>query len=205
MVPHRRPTAFISTLRSLLQKHIRAVVNLHYRTAQQPLPKLPAELNITLILQIVSECCSTFKIAYVVGHAVMTLSNRRMTALRVTMMYALKNTAGAWPVVEWQEEDGTEVIAIFHFDDLEDPSTCSWLKHVGRRYSLAERRWMENSIAWNVATLAHLKTLFIAAQHTLGVLEWSVADAIALYCQSSPKECSKDEYASHLALLIHGG
>jgi hypothetical protein len=122
----------------------------------------------------------------------------QMTALRATAAHPLVDDASSWPVVEWKEGDDIEVLAIFHVDeDVEEPESCSWVTHTGVgpcEDDKTERRWKKSSVAWNVGHLGHLKTLFGAAQHILSFLEWSVADAFVLYCQSDPKDCSAEEY-----------
>ena len=121
-----------------------------------------------------------------------------MTAFRATVVYPLINNENSWPVVEWKEDEDTEVIAIFHIQNEPDGvDACSWLMHSANGVHTEENatsRWKRSSIEWSVRQLGHLKTLFGAAQHVMGILEWSVADALPLYCQSRPENCSDGQY-----------
>lgn len=187
-------TKSINNLRADLNEHITALVDLHYRTRQRPIPKLSVPLTPQLILQTIWTCCPTLEVALLVTRAVIGQWTRRKIALRANMIYTLKTDGHAWPVVEWEEDDDTQVIVVFHFDDLENPTSCSWLVHTGKLYSQATKRWMKSAVEWNIADLGHLKTLFVVAEHTLGVMQWEFADALRLYCHSYPEESSKEEY-----------
>lgn len=128
-----------------------------------------------------------------------------MTALRVSAVCSFTNNDFSWPILEWKESDDTETIAIFHIEDQDEPEDCSWLMHSGVDKSgevETEKKWAGSAVSWSVADLDHLKTLFGAAQHTLGILEWPVQDAIKLYCQTNPSTCSDEELLPMQSLLI---
>jgi hypothetical protein len=201
ITPFRYPTAF-AAVQHELKGHTHVIAQLHGRTSQKPIPPLSPNFSFPLILKTIRVCCATtLPIAFLVTRAVvmhLQSTKAQMTALRATAAYPLIDDASSWPVVEWKEDDDTEVLAIFHIDeDVEEPESCSWVTHTGvgpcKDDDKTQRRWRKSSIAWNVGHLGHLKTLFGAAQHILDLLEWSVADAFVLYCQSDPEDCSTEE------------
>jgi hypothetical protein len=119
------------------------------------------------------------------------------TAFRVSVLCSLSNEDYSWPVVEWKAGDDTEVLAMFHFDSSHPPGACSWLVHYGSgilKDSTNDTRWKKTALAWGVTDMTHLKTLFGAAQHFLGILEWSPVDAMNLYCSADTTNCSAEEY-----------
>ena len=59
-----------------------------------------------------------------------------------------------------------------------------------------ESAWNEASIVWTVTNIGQLKALFHAAQHLLGILEWSSADSHKIYCEGNFVNCSQEEYVS---------
>jgi hypothetical protein len=115
-----------------------------------------------------------------------------MMALRATAVYMLNNDDNMWPVVEWIEIDGTARLAIFHFDDLTGPENGSWLMHSG--LSDDGDGWRQSQVDWNIADIEHLQILFRAVQHVSEVLEWSVEDAMKLYCRIPSDNNSDKEY-----------
>jgi hypothetical protein len=118
-----------------------------------------------------------------------------VTGFRVSVLFAFLNDDRSWPVVEWKEDNDKELMALFHFDDR--PGVCSWLVHYGAGIlsdPTDEARWIERSIAWGVTDMSHLKTLFGAVQHFLGILEWSPEVALNLYCAIGPTTCSQQEF-----------
>ena len=116
----------------------------------------------------------------------------QMIALRATAVYMLNDDDNVWPVIEWIEIDGAARLVIFHFDELAGTEEGSWLMHSG----LSEDGdcWRTSQVVWNVADVEHLKILFRVVRHILGVLEWSVEDAIKLYCQIPSDDNSNKEY-----------
>lgn len=117
------------------------------------------------------------------------------TAFRVSILFAFHNDDRSWPIVEWKEGNDKEIIALYHFDDKSRyTGVCSWLMHYGTGISsdpTNEARWTEASIAWGITDISHLKTLFGAAHHFLGILKWSPEVALILYCAIEPTTYSQ--------------
>src|SRR5204863_3343085 len=108
-----------------------------------------------------------------------------VTRFRASVIFSLTNDDCAWPVVEWKQEDDTEVIAIFYIDETAPSDVCGWLMHSGTGIiedSKEGMRWEKTSIMWRVVDMDHLKSLFEAAQHLLGILQWPTEDMLRLYC-----------------------
>ena len=100
-----------------------------------------------------------------------------------------------WVVLEWREDKNNDVLAIFQINDENDPDLCNVLMHYGfggETNENTERSWIRTAISWTVTGLGYLKTLFGAAQHTLGILELSVADALTLYSENPPSDNSDE-------------
>ena len=118
-----------------------------------------------------------------------------VTAFRVSILFAFVNDDRSWPVIEWKEGNDKELLALFHFDDAHPRSEVgSWLVHYGAGISTDEDRWSVTSIAWGVTDMSHLKKLFGAARHFLGILEWDPQVALNLYCGIEPSNPSNPEY-----------
>ena len=171
---------------------------LHRRIIKQTLPEGP--VNYETILKAIS--------AWTTSERTVTIAKSlwkhfetpgvHVTAFRVSILFAFLNDDRSWPVVEWKEGNDKELIALFHFDEKSRrPEVCSWLVHYGAGIlsdPTDEARWTETSIAWGVTDMSHLKTLFGAVQHFLGILEWSPEVALNLYCAIEPTTCSQQEY-----------
>ena len=114
-----------------------------------------------------------------------------MCGFAVSVFYPFAREDHSWPVVQWIEGEDKEAFAIFEVDV--NTTGCSWIIHRGVR-SDPESSWRNASIEWNVADIGHLKTLFYAAQHLFGILEWSSADSHKIYCEGDFMECSQEEY-----------
>ena len=119
--------------------------------------------------------------------------------MRATPVYLFNDEQTSWPMIEWTEKDNMRTLAIFHFENVNQPEDGSWLMHSGIP---TKRCWRRSRIDWNVADIDHLKILLGAAQHTLGVLEWQVEDAVKLYSHISSQIYSINEYGSVNILLI---
>ena len=154
-----------------------------------------AKYDFNRVLEIISPACISEQSATLITNAVLDCLEFRgaeMAALRATAVYMLDDDENVWPVVEWIEIGGAAQLAIFHFDELFELKEASWLMHSG--WSSDGDRWQHSRVDWNVADVEHLKILFRVVRHMLGVLEWSVEDAMKLYCQipsddNSDKEC----------------
>lgn len=125
----------------------------------------------------------------------------RITSMRATPVYLFNSEQTSWPMIEWTEIDNVWTLAIFHFENVNQPQEGSWLMHSGIPYA-TKRCWRRSRIDWNVADINHLKILFGVAQHALGVLEWQVEDVIELISQISSQNYSINEYGSLNILLI---
>ena len=114
--------------------------------------------------------------------------NTEITACRACVIFPLVGDAQSWPVVEWQEGSNTDVIAMFHVENEEEPEPFSWILHSITISGQQESRSNRNTFFWRVTDLPILNTLFRVAQHALGILSWSTADANKLYCEQTDKE-----------------
>ena len=125
----------------------------------------------------------------------------RITSMRATPVYLFNSEQTSWPMIEWTEMDNVWTLAIFHFENVNQPEDGSWLMHSGIPYA-TKGCWRRSRIDWNVADINHLGILFGVAQHALGVLEWQVEDTIELYNHISSQNYSINEYGSRNILLI---
>jgi hypothetical protein len=116
-----------------------------------------------------------------------------MRGFVASVFYPLGRQDYCWPAVQWTEGEDTEALAIIEVDIL--TNACSWIIHRGSRVD-NESAWNEASIAWTVMNIGQLKSLFHAAQHLLGILEWSSADSHRIYCEGNFVNSSQAEYVS---------
>lgn len=172
--------------------------NVHLILRKQPLPRYSSVTYDTIFDA--ASAWMTSKRARTVAESLQKHfkeTGTRVTALRVSVLFPFLDDDRTWPVVEWEEEPDKELLALFHFDDKSHgPGVSSWLVHYGAGIISEENRWNETSIAWGVTDMSHLKTLFGAAQHFLGILEWQPAIVRTLYCEIEPPNPSKEEYVS---------
>jgi hypothetical protein len=171
--------------------------NLHRRLVNQPLTQ--GSVNYDTIFEAMS-AWTTSERALSVARTLQRYFEQygvNPTAFRVSVLFSFLNDDRSWPVVEWKENDDKELIALFHFDEKSPrPGVCSCLVHYGAGLisdPTNDVRWKDTSIAWGVTDMSHLKTLFGAAQHFLGILEWSPVVALNLYCEVEPTDCSEEE------------
>jgi hypothetical protein len=173
---------------------------LHYRVSRRPIPSLPEKYNASVIFQRISDGCGTPKIASLITRSLVayTLSrDSQITALRASTIFWFTDNDASWTVLEWVEGNDVRNLAIFHFEDLDEPDQASWLMHSGLEVANTTTKtkcWENSRIDWNVADINHLKILFGVAQHIVGMLEWSVEDAMKLYCKQDTDETSVPEY-----------
>jgi len=98
------------------------------------------------------------------------MQNAHLIAFRVSAVQLFADGETTWPILEWIEDSCREGVAIFHFDGEPEPQECSWLMH-------SEFPKGQNSrVDWNVATVSHLKTLFMVAQRVLQLVQIQEAD-----------------------------
>lgn len=154
------------------------------------------------ILEAIAPVCSPARKGFSIAQSLLQyLQSRKVTVtgVRATVIYSLKNDDCAWTVTEWTEGDDRKGMAIFQFD--EKSALYSSLMHCGEGVVDNEdrvMRWERCSVTWRIGNISDLKRLFGAAQHILGMLEWSVVDILKLYCESNPAECSDQTYPPNL-------
>lgn len=131
---------------------------------------------------------------YVLSHQ--RLTGASLTGLRSTIVHPFARDDCFWVALEWRENKITDVLAIFHIEDENDPDMFNVLMHYGfqgdETNESTPRSWIRTAISWTVTGLGYLKTLFGAAQHVLGILELSVADALTLYSETPPSDNSDE-------------
>ena len=167
----------------------------HLKVLRRPISERFSKYHFNNIRQIISSTYVSEETATLITHAILEdLQSRgtQMIALRATAVYMLNDDDNMWAVIEWIEIDGVARIVIFHFDELAGPEEGSWLMHTG--LSDDGDCWRTSQVAWNVADVEHLKILFRVVRHILGVLEWSVEDAMKLYSQIPSDDNSNEEY-----------
>jgi hypothetical protein len=115
---------------------------------------------------------------------------------RVSMLYPLGQDDRAWPVLEWTDNQGGEVVAIFETDVQPGPDVCSWIMHrgVGRNNGqIGGRIWHHSELNWSVTGIDILGTLVKAAQHLSAMLDWSHVDIQTIYCFNDFQNASPEE------------
>lgn len=184
------------------------VERFHQTLSHRSLPKLSADYDVGVITRIIlASCETTIKIASLIANSLVAyLDSRetRITALRAVPAYFFSDNQ-SWPIVEWKEQDDVMTIAVFHFDDIDEPDEGSWLIHSGRRVAdntlLEKYRWEQSRIEWNVAEIGLLKILFRVVQHMMGLLEMSPVDALGLIRNISSNNClTNSGYISEVVL-----
>lgn len=121
----------------------------------------------------------------------------RITALRASVIYPFAKDDKSWPMIEWREDNGSRVLAIFALDDEDDPKSCSYIMHTTNSAAQSSRL---TDVTFNVSDFTIMKTLFRAAQHVWGLLQMPKEDAVMLYCETheSP-DYSTEKYISRNA------
>jgi hypothetical protein len=181
--------------------HIDLLETLHTQVSRKELPPVSEGFD-TLTIQGMISQWTTHEAAKSITQSLaiyQETTNAHMTGFRASTIYSFTSNGQSWPVVEWREDDDTEVLAIFDVEPhVVQTGLCSWLMHhgMGINQSKEPRRWKKTSISWSVLCISRLKVLFRAAQQLLGILGWSVEEAVRLYCQSSPEDCSSETYCS---------
>jgi hypothetical protein len=115
----------------------------------------------------------------------------RITRFRSSVVYALICPEIYCPVVEWIENDDTEVVMFFN---IGSPNAYSWLAHYGiLTGEKGQGRWSKTHVEFLAESMGYLKVLFEAAQHLAGVLAWHTKDIVRLYCRIPPKVPESNE------------
>jgi len=169
------------------------VVTLHLKVARRQIKGRLPMYTLESFQIIVSGACETEDIAIVVTQLIwvyVSSIGATLIAVRATAVCMLGDEESIWPVVEWIEHDGTARLAIFQFDD--ETKQVSWIMHSGMPTD-DSNSWQQSRVDWNVASTEDLKILFRVTRHVLEVLEWSVEDAIKLYCQVPSETTSEEE------------
>lgn len=183
-----------------LKYHADMLARFHHMVSKIKLPEIPLNYDLAFIIQTITASCLTLRLASVIAHSIFQfLQSRgaRIIGLRASVETSFTNEDLTCPIVEWKESDGTDIIALFHYDEAFEPEECSWVMHlgVGRSSTRATGSvWQRSRVDWNVASVSHLKTMFGIAQHILGVLKWPTADACRLYGDSASDNHSDEEY-----------
>jgi hypothetical protein len=183
------------------RRHIDLLETLHSQVARKELPPTSEGFDPLTIQEMISQW-TTHEAAKSITQSLAVYqqtTNAHMTGFRASTVYSFTNNEHSWPVVEWKEDDDTEVLAIFDTEPhVVQTGLCSWLMHhgVGINQGKEPRRWKKTSISWSVLCISRLKVLFRAAQRLLEILEWPVLDAMRLYCTSSSEDCSSETYLS---------
>jgi hypothetical protein len=115
-----------------------------------------------------------------------------MRGFVASVFYPFRRENESWSIVQWTEGEEVEALAIFEVDVR--TNVCNWIIHRGIR----ESGWKEASIVWTVKDISRLKSLFHAAQHLSGILEWSTADTHKIYCDGNFANCSQEEYVPNI-------
>jgi hypothetical protein len=168
-----------------LQPYTQAVQQLH--TQLTPMPAVDAPLETVLSSQIQSELVKPIML-WLLQYS--QSEDSLITGWRASTIYPLTNES-SWPLVQWTENNA-DVMAIFKIDN----GVVGCLMHS------QERDTKRSSISWQVAGIDELRTLFGAAQHMFGVLQWSPQDIVELYAGVSPQDESDERYFSLFPLTL---
>ena len=138
--------------------------------------------------------CTSDSIAIALEHLIGSISTNvySIRGFRASVVYPLANSNSSWPLLEWTEGEGTEVMAIFEINGATDLAECNWLvnyRHNSHGPSGGQER--NESVSWRVTQLRHLKMLFEVAQHLSGILTWSPEDTHRLYCDRTVQQSAE--------------
>src|SRR5271154_6061405 len=181
--------------RCACQSHASILRKLHLRVCERPLPQeTPTDHDsvFTMISTWVSQRQARRIVQALEQH--LSQNTTQVTAFRASVVYSFTNETCFWPVIEWREGIETEAMAIFLVDN--EGTVCSWLMHYGYGTNASEGggRWRSTSISWCVGEIVHLKSLFEAAQHLLGILQWEPEDILDFYCNRNLGSGSEEQY-----------
>ena len=149
-----------------------------------------------------------------VAHRITCSLERRFKAteanvirFRASIILSLTDDEWTWPIVEWTESDGLEVVAIFYIDEDAPSDVCGWLMHTGKGFienpEKKSMRWEKTSISWSVGEMDHLQSLFEALLQLSTVIQWPTADMLGLYCETEDSDTlSSEKYISCLIPLM---
>jgi len=200
-IPHRDTSI---QKRCLCPFHASILRKLHLRICEHPLSPLETPVDHDGMLDKISAWVSQHQAGRIL-HALEVYFRYHhcyATAFRASIVYSLGNESCSWPVIEWREGTNTEVMAIFLLDD--EGTVCSWLMHRGSGANEPTddgARWKSTCISWCVGDIKHLRSLFEAAQHLLGILQWKPEDILNFYCKRDLGAGSEEQYFPSTSLL----
>jgi hypothetical protein len=113
---------------------------------------------------------------------------KEIAAFHALVIYPMADNEQSWTILRWKEVT-REVLAIFSPDD-DDSQICSWLMYINRHNG--------SSLDWHVLDITALKSLFLAAQHLLGILEMPKEVVSRIYAHEDSGNISMEEYADLL-------
>jgi hypothetical protein len=173
------------------------LVGLHRRVASTALPEYPAPPDWVTITNVISSATNT-DMADEIVDCLQHLQDAHnpIVSVRAWVIYSFSDQDESWPVVEWKDGIDTSALAIFDFDD---DGFCSYVM-----YYSSKENGCGSSLGWMVSSLSCLNVLLQAAQHMLGILNWSKADAMKLYCETDASPCTKEESIPKVYADIQG-
>ena len=122
------------------------------------------------------------------------LQTTHLAAFAVFLLYPFHNNEISWPIVQWQEQNGQEALAIFDIASGEEEDwTPSYMIHLGMTKTVLTARWGRRALIWNAASMHALKALFNIAQHGAGILTLPQAVARRVYCHEDSPDVDPDE------------
>ena len=101
-----------------------AIQNLHLQVAVKPIPEGKTDYEGIL------EQVAVWNTSEVTRRIMCSLqrhfkaTDAQVTRFRASLIFSLTNDDCAYPVVEWRQEDDTEVIAIFYLDEIVSSDVC---------------------------------------------------------------------------------
>ena len=117
----------------------------------------------------------------------------QVNAFRASVVFWFGTDEIFWPVIEWTEECGFEGLALFYLDQSA-PDVCSYMMHRAQKGESDKNIWSRESISWLIFDIYHLKSLFHAAKHLLGILNWDPRDVVKFYGQAKDNGlCDEEE------------
>jgi hypothetical protein len=158
-----------------LQPYTQAFQQLHMQLSR--MPAVDAPLETVLSSQIQPELVQPI-ILWLLQYS--QSEDRLITDWRASTIHSLASNESSWPVVLWTENN-TNVMAVFKVDN----GVVGCLMHS-----------QEDSLSWQVADIDDLRILFGAAQHMLGVLQWTLQDIVEVYAGVTPQDESDERYFS---------
>jgi hypothetical protein len=136
--------------------------------------------------------------AFVLNRLVGSISSnvQSIRGFRASVVYPFTNCSSSWPLLEWTESGGTDILAIFDMNEATDLAECNWIVHYRyNSYGPSGEQGRSGSLGWRVTQPKYLKMLFEVAQHLLGILGWSSGDVHRLYCDRNYQNCPEEEYS----------